>query len=89
MTNISTPFSKFDNLRFAENRLVSLKMYSPESSETKRHNFIVKDLQSKLTATELSEYYDNKNLVLTAADREKERIAMIKQMNENRDKQSI
>jgi hypothetical protein len=89
MINISTPYSKFDNLRLAESRLVSLKMYSPESSETKRYNFIVEDLQSKLTATELSEYYDNKNLVLTAADREKERIAMIKQMNENRDKPSI
>ena len=89
MINISTPYSKFDNLRLAESRLVSLKMYSPESSETKRYDFIVKDLQSKLTATELSEYYDRKNLVLTAADREKERIAMIKAMNENRDKPSI
>jgi hypothetical protein len=89
MINISTPYSKFDNLRLAESRLVSLKMYSPESSETKRYDFIVKDLQSKLTATELSEYYESKNLVLTAADREKERIAMIKQMNENRDKPSI
>jgi len=89
MINISTPYSKFDNLRLAESRLVSLKMYSPESSETKRYDFIVKDLQSKLTATELSEYYESKNLVLTAVDREKERIAMIKQMNENRDKPSI
>lgn len=89
MINISTPYSKFDNLRLAESRLVSLKMYSPESSETKRYKFIVEDLQSKLTATELSEYYESKNLVLTAADREKERIAMIKQMNENRDKPSI
>ena len=89
MINISTPYTKFDNLRLAESRLVSLKMYSPESSETKRYNFIVEDLQSKLTATELSEYYESKNLVLTATDREKERIAMIKQMNENRDKPSI
>jgi hypothetical protein len=89
MIAVSTPFSKFDNLRLAESRLASLKMYSPESSETKRYDFIVGDVQSKLTATELSEYYNNKNLVLTASDREKERIAMIKQMNENRDKQSI
>ena len=89
MINVSPTLSKFDFLRMAESRLKAVLMYNSESSEIQRLEFVVDDLKSKLTKTELDEYNVRKNAVATAAEVEASRVAMLKAMNENRDKPSI
>ena len=89
MINMSPTLSNLDYLRIVESKLSSLIIHHPESSEVQRMEFILKDLNSKLTTVELNEHNARKNAIATAAEIEAERNAMIKAMNENRDKPSI
>lgn len=89
MNNISPVMSTLDYLRITEPKLVSLRIHQPESSEVPRLEFIIRDLKSKMTIVEMDEYNAHKTAVASAADIEAARTAMIKAMNENRDKPSI
>lgn len=78
-----------DALRIAEGRLSSLSLNTPESHETARfRDVIVPDLLSRLTAAERI-VYDGAKSGKTPAQLKAENDAMIKAMNENRDKPSI
>lgn len=88
-TKTAETFTKFDRLRLAETRLESATRYFPLSNEIPRFQFIIADLQSKMTSAELVEYDTQKNAVATAEELKKQRAADIKRMNENRDSQSI
>jgi hypothetical protein len=89
MDNISPIMSTLDYLRITEPKLVSIRIHQPESSEVQRLEFIIQDLKSKMTIVEMDEYNARKNAVASAADIEAARTAMIKAMDENRDKPSI
>jgi uncharacterized protein (DUF2147 family) len=78
-----------DYLRITESKLKSLVIHSPESSEVQRMEFVINDIKSKLTIVEQDEYNARKNAITSAAEIEAVRTAMIKAMNENRDKPSI
>jgi ribosomal protein L14E/L6E/L27E len=90
MMNVSPEMSQSDWLKLAESRLHNMKIYNTSNtSEIFRLQNAVNDIQSKMTETELSQYNANKNVVLTAKEIEANRLAMVKAMNENRDKPSI
>ena len=79
--------TKIDLVRFSEARLHASKTYYPTSSEAARLEFIVNDLKSKLTPDEFIAY--STKTAQSEADIEADRIATVKAMNENRDKNSI
>jgi regulatory protein YycH of two-component signal transduction system YycFG len=90
MMNVSPEMSQSDWLKLAESRLDNMKIYNTSNtSEIFRLENAVNDIQSKMTETELSQYNASKNVVLTAKEIEANRLAMVKAMNENRDKPSI
>lgn len=90
MMNVSPEMTQSDWLKVAESRLSDMNRYnSSNTSEIQRLQNAVNDIQSKMTETELSQYNANKNVVLTAKEIEANRLAMVKAMNENRDKPSI
>lgn len=89
MITISPTMSNLDYLRIAESKMSSLAIHNPESSEVQRMELVISDINSKLTIAEKDEYTVRKNTVASAAEIAAARNAMIKAMNENRDKPSI
>lgn len=77
------------NLAHVDLRLNSLRIHNPESSEYARFKAIREDLLSRLTEAELAEYNARTGRKKTAAEIAAEQAALVKQMNENKDKPSI
>ena len=80
--------TEFDYLRMAETSLSNALMYRPGTYEVERLEMAVADIQSRMTEDALNSYNAKKNTVATAAEREMTRIAMIKAMEENRERPS-
>lgn len=79
----------YHNLRRATARLKSLKTNNPDSSEIARMEFVISDLEPKLTPEEKEHFQKVVNKVKTAAEIASELTEFEKSMEANVDKPSI
>ena len=78
-----------DWLKLAESRL-NVLVYEPSNpQETSRLQNAIEDIKSKMTVDELALYNTNKTAGLSQKEIKEQHDAIVKAMNENRDKPSI
>lgn len=79
----------FKYLKMAETRYNSVKQFNPSSNEAKRLKFAVDEIRSQFTEEQLKEYELSKLPVLSLVEQRAKDAAELKQMEQNRDRESI